>query len=385
MKIEIWDGTSNFSPGQTPFGFYDTDVKFSGEADKVAKWMAGRLGYPVVDVELPSGSLYAAFEEAITVYGNEVYQYKIRENYNSFEGNSTSIILNDKVITPSLGGIIRIAETYGSEAGTGGNITYHKGSIQLSEGNQNYDLKAWAQDQGISGSIEIKRLYHSQSAAIQRFYDPYAGVAGGGTSYLDGFGIAGSPAGINFMMMPLSYDVMRAQAIEFGDEIRRSAYSFNLINNQLSIFPTPSRDYKLWFDYIEKNDRTSIDPSSSIGPLGSLVVTDVSNVPYENPVYGKINSVGKQFIFQYGLSIAKEMLGYVRKKYDKIPIPNGDAVVMNGDDLIGAAKEEKAALLLQLRDTLNETSRKIQLERRKTESDLVRDTLANVPLPFYVF
>ena len=80
-NTSIWNGSSNFSSGQTPFGFYDLEADFTNDADKVASFCATRLGYPLMDVELQSGSFYACFEEAITTYGNEVFQYKIRENY----------------------------------------------------------------------------------------------------------------------------------------------------------------------------------------------------------------------------------------------------------------------------------------------------------------
>jgi len=80
MNVPIWSGTSAFSPGETPFGFYDYDAEFQRDADKVANFCARRLGYPLVDVELQDISFYAAFEEAITTYGNELYAYQIRDN-----------------------------------------------------------------------------------------------------------------------------------------------------------------------------------------------------------------------------------------------------------------------------------------------------------------
>ena len=99
-NISIWNGTSTFFPGSTPFGFYDYDPTFQIDADKVAKFCATRLGYPLMDVELQSGSFYACFEEAVTTYGNEVFQYKIRENYLSLEGSSTGSIANKKILNP---------------------------------------------------------------------------------------------------------------------------------------------------------------------------------------------------------------------------------------------------------------------------------------------
>ena len=158
----IWTGNSAFDAGQTPFGFYDSDADFQTDADRVAQFCATRLGYPTVDIEMGSGSLYACFEEAVTVYGNEVYLYKIRENYLSLEGNPTGSVLNTEVITPTLGNEIRIAKTYGTEAGSGGDTEYYSGSIPLTAGIQDYDLESWSQASASlspGDSIEIKNAY----------------------------------------------------------------------------------------------------------------------------------------------------------------------------------------------------------------------------------
>ena len=37
-KIPIWPGSSSFSMGDTPFGFYDDDADFQADIDKVATW-----------------------------------------------------------------------------------------------------------------------------------------------------------------------------------------------------------------------------------------------------------------------------------------------------------------------------------------------------------
>jgi len=162
MNVPIWPGSSSFAPGDTPFGFYDTESSFQVDADKVTTWCARRLGYPIENIELQDIQFYAAFEEAVTTYGNEVYQWKIRENYLTFEGASTQTNLNNKLITPGLSQIIRIASTYGAEAGAGGNVRYYTGSIQMTPNQQNYDMNAWAAASAslASGStIEIKRIF----------------------------------------------------------------------------------------------------------------------------------------------------------------------------------------------------------------------------------
>ena len=115
----IYPGSSSFYPGQTPFGFYDYDTNFQVDADKVSSFCASRLGYPTVDVEMGSGSFYACFEEAVTTYGNEVYLYQIRNNFINLEASSTGSSHNQSVINPNLGNVVRLAENYGSEAGSG--------------------------------------------------------------------------------------------------------------------------------------------------------------------------------------------------------------------------------------------------------------------------
>ena len=116
----------------TPFGFYDTDTEFQTSADKVATWCAQRLGYPIVDIELQAVNFFTAFEEAVTTYSQYLYQYKIIENMGSLEGSTNEADLNEKYVQANLGNIIALAEQYGTEAGSGGNIDYKSGSITVS-------------------------------------------------------------------------------------------------------------------------------------------------------------------------------------------------------------------------------------------------------------
>jgi len=382
-NIAIYTGTSTFTTGSTPFGFYDADSTFRTDADKVVKWCAQRLGYPIENIELQDIQFYAAFEEAVTVYGNEVYQWKIRENYLSMEGSATGSALNNQVITPNLAATIRIASTYGSEAGTGGNVTYHTGSLPVSANRQNYDLTAWAAASASlqpGDSIEVKTIFQKTPPAIVRYFDPYAGTGTGIQSLLESFNFGSYSPGINFMLMPLNFDMLKLQAIELNDQVRKSAYSFDLINNQLRLFPIPAIDTNLIFHYIKKSDRNQAFVSGSAQNL----VTNISNVPYNNPVYSQLNSVGKMWVFQYTLALVKEMLAYVRGKYSTIPIP-GSEVTLNQSDLLADARSEKIALLEQLRGTLEDSSRTKQLEKRSMDENFVNQTLQQVPLPLYIF
>ena len=167
MNVPIWPGSSSFSSGSgdTPFGFYDGQTDFATDADKVADFCAKRLGYPLVDVELQSGSFYTAFEEAVTTYGNELYAYKVRDNQLTLEGLPTSSVLTQSLITPSFEPIVRLTEMYGAEAGSGGNVPWYSGSFVLTSSVQDYSFQTFMTQSNITGSlgefgIEVKRVFY---------------------------------------------------------------------------------------------------------------------------------------------------------------------------------------------------------------------------------
>jgi len=376
--VTIWTGTSTFFPGETPFGFYDSDTQFQADADKVASFCATRLGYPLMDVELQPRSFYACFEEAVTTYGNEVFQYKVRENYLSMEGASSAGSFNNTLIQPSLDRVIQISQNYGTEAGVGGSIEKYSGLLQLTSSVQTYDLDTWATQQGVTGGIEIVKVYYEAPPAILRYFDPYAGTGTGIQSLMDAFDFGSYSPGINFLLMPAYYDILKVQAIEFNDQIRRSSYSFELVGNKLSIFPVPRERLAIRIDYFKRSERTA-----AISGSGAGLITNVGEVPYDNPTYTGINSVGRQWIYRYTLALAKELLGYIRGKYQQIPVP-GSNTGLNQADLLTDARTEKVALLTELRDTLEQTSRRNQLERKANEADFIKTTLQSVPMTIFV-
>ena len=379
--IQIWNGSSSFLPGQTPFGFYDLDPDFVSDADRVAKFCGQRLGYPLMDVELQSGSFYACFEEAVTTYGNEVFQYKIRENYLSMEGSSPAGTFTSTLVEPSLARVIAISQNYGTEAGVGGNVTKYSGSLNVTTNVQEYDLNAWAIAEGIVGGIEIRKVFYEAPPAILRYFDPYAGTGTGIQSLMDAFDFGSFSPGINFLLMPASYDILKVQAIEFNDQIRRSSYSFEIVNNRLKLFPVPKTTGVIWFEYYKLSEKANSAEGAS--GVGNSLITNVGEVPYENIDYDKVNSVGRQWIYRYTLALTKELLGYIRGKYQQIPVP-GSNTGLNQADLLTDARAEKADLLLQLRDMLDQTSRRSQLERKANESDYLQTTIRAVPMTIYV-
>ena len=381
---QLWNGTAVFDQSNsTPFKFYNSDFQFRTDAVKVASFCAQRLGYPSMDIEMGDEQFFTCFESAVTTYGNEIYLYQIRNNFISLENTSTDSPLNEAVIKPSLGNIIRLAQDYGNEAGVGGTTTWYKGALEMVEGVQDYDLTEWAQNSASlmpGDSIEIKTVFHENTPAIVRYFDPYAGTGYGSQQLLDAFGFGNSSPAINFMLMPLNYDIGVMQAIELNDTIRKSAFSFQIINNKLKIFPIPTRDKVLYFEYIKKSERdSSISNPDNLGGL----VTDISNVPYENPLYSNINAPGRYWIFEYTLALAAENLGFIRGKYSTVPIP-GAETTLNQADLLTKAKELQSTLLEKLRLDLDEASRRSQLQRKSEENDYMQKTLGQVPLNIFI-
>ncbi len=380
--ISIWPGSSSFSDttSPTPFGFYDTDQEFQTSADQVSTWCAQRLGYPIVDIELQPVNFFTAFEEAVTTYAQYVYQYEIIENMGTLDGTVADENLNNKYIQPNLGNSIAIAEQYGSEAGSGGNIDYKSGSIAVSASQQVYSLDdLWTNVSESGNNIEVKKIYHYAPAAIVRYFDPYAGTGTGIQSLMETFGFGNFSPGVNFMLMPTYYDALKVQAIELNDQIRKSAYSFEITNNnKLKLFPIPRRNETLYFDYVVKNDR-----NNPVRNTATNLVTDVSNVPYVNITYETINAPGRNWIFRYTLALAKEMLASVRGKYSTVPIP-GSEVTTNANDLRSEAASEKTALIDELKAMLEESSRVKFTERDAQIAQNTQDIMYKVPYPIYI-
>ena len=375
----IWDGISTFTSGSTPWGLYDNDSSFTTDIDKFADWCARRLGYPIMSVELQSGSFYACFEESTSEYSAQVNQFNIKDNLLHLTGQATGSNVTHKRITPTMGRTVFLSKQYGTEAGVGGDVDVKKGSISVTAGTQEYDLNSLFADVSSSGAIEIKRVYYEGTPAMQRFFDPYATTGYGTINMVQGFGFGDYSPAVSFTLMPIFEDLLRVQAIEMNDSIRKSAYSFTMVNNKLRIFPDPTESSTMYFDYVDTAERDN--PLISEYSGSADVVSDFSNVPYDNMEYQYINDVGKQWIRKYGLALCKELLGIIRSKYGTIPIPNSDTT-LDGDTLRSEAAAEKETLITQLREMLEQTSRKALLEADKAE--FLQEKLQKVPYPIYI-
>jgi len=382
----IWDGTAGPISGSTPFGFYDADSVFQLDGPKVANYCARKLGYPIMEVELQSGSFYACFEEAISIYAEELYHAKIKDNYLALEGSPTGSSLNNTVVVPTLNSIITVAENYGTPIQVGGYINQYKAPLYLTSSQQTYDLQAWA----LSGSlidagdrIVINKVYYEAQPAINQYYDPYIGGSINYQGATENFGWASYSPGLNFVLFPIYWDIARIQEIEMSNNVRRSMYSFQITNNKLTIFPWPDKDgIVVWIDYAKKSEISNAQLNSPYSGSTNLV-TNPSNVPYTFINYSSINQPGRQWIYEYTLALASELLGLIRGKYTQIPAP-GAEVTLNGADLIAKGKDQQNSLREKLRQDFEDMSRKAQLERKQSENQSISSTLNDVPMFIYL-
>jgi hypothetical protein len=389
-----WSGSGSAPAGKTSLGIYDDDDAFFDDAPKVADWVCRRLGYPVMQVELTDGQLYDLFEEAITEYSSQVNEFNMRENMLSLQGMSTGSSVTQRLIRGSpLPHVIELSEFYGTEAGTGGNVDWKKGYIDTVAGMQEYDLNSlWGAVSESGKRIEIRRIFHDRTPAISRggfgFGDAGTGPTDGTNNLLGEFGWAGYDGGLNgsagggtigqFLIMPVYETILRAQAIEFNDMIRRSQYSFEIINNKVKFMPVPSGE-RIFFQYLVKEERAA----AAVNTLSQDVASDYSNIPYSNIMYSNINDVGKRWIRKMTLALAKETLGRILSKYENIPSPNNE-VTLDGGILRDEAAQEKDTLWEQLRESLEESGRARQMEKMAQNEEKMQDILAKVPFTIYI-
>jgi len=398
----IWPGSSSFTTGDTPFGFFDNDTLFQQQADSFAKHAAQNVGYPIMDVELLDINFYNAFESAVIEYSNQVNQTNITNNLLNTLGIQTGSEFltengfSDTLIGSSLSYITKLSKTYGTEADSGGNLNWFSASIEVKDGCQTYSIRtAVSKSLGIelsdSSSIEIKRVLHTVPPAIVRYFDPFVGTGLGSQNLMDAFDFGGFSPSVNFMLMPIHQDLLRIQTIEFNDRIRKSHFSFEIHGDDIRLYPTPNQGgtaaspfyENVWFEFIFEDKKA--DEALLFGNTAVMngVVSDASNIPYKYQKYSQINDMGRAWIFRYGSALVKEMLGYVRGKYSSVPIPNSE-VTLNGSDLVSQGQAEKEALITQLREFLEKLTKESMMTRQQAENDAMNEILSKVPTKIYI-
>ena len=383
--------TGSAVSGSTPHGIYDSDTEFQTDSLTVCKYVASKLGHPVMQLEFNSGSIYACYEEAVSEYSQQINHYNTKNwmwehygNTSTQTGSQMSSTGSHQAESPNGGmSLFTLSEQYGQAVNVGGNTTMYTGSITITGSQQVYDLTSEGNfESSVTGTnrIEVQRVFNDGPAAISKFYDPFAGTYDN-IELLDSFGFGNVSPAVSYIMRPISYDLARANAIETNDLIRKSAYSFELVNNKMRIFPKPTDSdacNKIYFHYYKRNDRIDVTQDFTINK-----VSDPSNIPYQFITYTEINSMGRNWIRKYTLALAKELLGIIRSKYASLPLPNGE-VSMDGEALKSEGREEKANLLEELSLFLEAVSKKEQAVTEQEVANSQQEVLNKAPLKIYI-
>jgi len=378
-----FNGSGSAVPGNTPYGTYDADPEFQADCYASMIWASRRLGYPVIDVELMDVNFYAAFEEAVNVYNAKVNEYNMINNMFALQGqriDQMGNIQNRAVTGTGLPFLTALARDYGTEAGTGGNVDWKKASIGVVNGVSEYDVQALIGDVKENCTrITVRRIFHDRPPAAARIYDPFSMTGMSYSNVLNELGFGAYSPAVQFLMTPIFEDLLRMQAIEFNDTVRKSQYSFQLINNKLKLFPVPTYNYKCWLEYTNDNQVFEQGLSES----GSKVASDFSNVPYKNHAYADINDPGRQWIKNYFLANCKEILGSIRQKYQTIPIPGGETT-LDGAELRSEAQQEKQLLHDNLKEMLEASGKFNQMEKQAAMAEQMQESLKRVPMVIYI-
>tara|TARA_B100001094_G_C18151887_1_gene784131 strand:- start:79 stop:1401 length:1323 start_codon:yes stop_codon:yes gene_type:complete len=413
----VTDGSANAA--NYPIGLYTTggdlkDTNFmSGAADQVA-YVFKKLGGDVLDIELTPANVYSAYEESVLEYSYHINLHQSKNILSNVLGSSTASFDHEGQITAGAASgsnvnlkypkfkftyARRVADGVAEEAGFGGNLTEYSASFSASVVQSTYDLQDIIYSaslnnrdngngdpvpfSGLVGNnkVRVTRVFYKTPAAMWRFFGYYGGI-----NVIGNMATYGQFADDStFEIIPAWQNKMQAMAYEDHIYTRISHYSYELINNKLTLFPPPDNRItdKFFVKFTIEQDAWQ-DDGDGIRKTGVDGINNINSIPFDNLPYKNINAIGKHWIRRYALALCKGMLGQIRGKFGgSIPIP-GDRVTLNSSDLLSQASTEKTALIDELKKILDETT---YLQLMKNDSELLDATgkiLEETPSPIFV-
>tara|TARA_B100001123_G_scaffold50596_1_gene52175 strand:+ start:8410 stop:9606 length:1197 start_codon:yes stop_codon:yes gene_type:complete len=380
----------------TPFGFFDSDSGFQTEADAMVTFVKRKLGDDILSVELTKKQIWACFEESFLEYGSVVNQYQAQSQLMNLLGFPTGSALSGSTnIGPHgyeqmLGRenfefILRQAEPYAMDAGLGGSYNTVTGSISLEKEKQDYDIYTDLKDadgnlifdnakNSPKTKLKIMEVFHFSGQAAYRFFDTTSAI-----NYLNNeFDFESFTPETVFYVLPVFEDILRAGQMDLSNRVRRSNYSYRISGTKIRIFPEPTKEdpKKLWIRVAFNPDPFNPDYQDDT----IYGVSNLSNVPYGNLQFNRVNSIARQWVRQYTLSACKELLGYIRSKFDSVPIAD-TTLSLNGGDLVSQGREEKTNLKTELKEMLDTMTYGKLIAAEAEEVESMQRILRNIPIP----
>lgn len=365
------------------FGIYDSDSTFQADADKVVYYVQRKLGSPVIDSELDLRIIWTCFEEAAVEYSTTINTHHARNVLLDMLGQTTGSLSGTENVYP-LGNSAEFARKaslqYSHEFGANSPYEWYTASFTTTKNQQVYDMWQYISGAIPSGSnVQIRKVHHYENVAAFRFFDTtsvlnFMGNSLGFESY--------SPETI-FYLLPIWEDVLRGTQLALNQRVRRSNYSFDIKGFDLRLYPTPSSEKKVFFEYTISRDPLSASIGGRSLHQSVGVVSNLSNIAFGHIGYSNINSIGKTWIWRMTLAMAKESLGEIREKYKNLPIPTGGDVSLNGSELIQRGREDMLNLRQELREILEQMSYKNLMSERQELQEANMKEFSRIPLLIY--
>jgi len=380
--VAIFANTTN----ATPFGIFDSDSVFKSDADKMVTFVKRKMGDDILSVELTKKQIFSNFEEATLEYSAIINKHQAKSQIINFLGFPTGSHMSgseERFPRDNLEFLSRFAEPYAMEAGVGGSYNMLSGSIDLENSKQDYNIYTELKDENgnslfdnTKGKLKVVEVFHFNPQAAYRFFDTTSAI-----NYMNNeFSFESFTPETIFYVLPVFEDILRAGQLDLSNRVRRSNYSYEIQGTNLRLYPTPTtttnENQKLWMKVRQYPDPLS--PAYSDATIDG--VSNISNLPFGNIEYNKINSIGKQWIRQFTLALSREQLGLVRSKFGSIPVP-GAEVSLNGSDLISQGREDQTNLRTQLTEMLDTMTYDKLVEMQAIRAENMQKQLRYVPVP----
>ena len=396
-----------------PFGYYATDgalydANFVSGAVEQVSYTYRKLGGDVLDIELKTQNVYAAYEEAVLEYSYIVNTHQAKNVLDSLLGRTTGSfdhqgqLLSGQTLSGSnialrfpkfkFGYAKRVGDATSTEVGLGGQQSIYSASFNTTSSVQDYNLQSIISSSAADSDnsdypyygkvtdrrITIRRVYYKTPHAMWRFYGYYGGLNVVGNFHQYGQFADDS----SFDLVPAWHNKLQAMTFEDSIYTRISHFSYEIKNNRLRLFPdvTTSHPEKMWVEFSVDEDPwdSTTDYQDSVEGINNM-----NTLPFENLPFKNINSIGRQWIRRFALALTKEMLGQIRGKFTTIPIP-GESVTLNHADLLSQAKEEQDKLREELKTVFDEMVYHKLAETEASLTENVNKVNTTIPAGVYV-
>ena len=401
-------GSHSDVEGSLAYGIYtaggDTEAEvrsfISGAVDQVA-YVYNKLGGNVLDLEITPQNVYNAYEEACLEYSYIINTHQAKNVLSDMLGNTTGSFDQDGEFSGNyttkanlkyprfqLGFAMHVGRGASLHAGVGASQTLYSASFAAVRDQQDYDLQAIIYSASLDSdslfynkvgknAVTIQKVYFKSPASSWRFF---GGNAVGTLGNLSTYGMYADDS--TFEIVPAWQNVLQAMTYENDLHVRASHWSFKVNNNKIRLYPIPNgvEPDRFWVDFRVAEDAFTEEADRMYGADG---VNNMNALPFPNMPYQNINSIGKQWIRRFCLSLCKETLGQVRSKLGAIPIP-GDSVTLNGPALVSEAKEEQSSLREELKTVLDELVYGKLAEGDAQMQQNINQVMAGIPYGIYV-